>query len=105
MCWTCLVSTCLCGFHGQDIKTQPCIQYDKLEIKTLLFAEGVLLAPCQLDLRHTHECFAAECEAAVMKISTSKSKLWFSRRKSEMLHSGEGRDLSFVILGSFWEVK
>ena len=44
-------------------------------IPSLLFADdNVLLAPSKQDLQHVLGRFAAECEAAGMKISTSKSE-------------------------------
>ena len=51
-------------------------------ISSLLFADNVvLLAPSSQDLQHVLGWFAAECEAAGMKISTSKSGAMVSDRK------------------------
>jgi len=46
-----------------------------LGIASLLFADDVvLLASSDRDLRHSLGRFAAECEAAGMRVSTSKSE-------------------------------
>ncbi|KAI3368076.1 hypothetical protein L3Q82_026899, partial [Scortum barcoo] len=51
-------------------------------ISSLLFADDVvLLASSSQDLQHVLERFAAECEAAGMRISTSKSKAMVLDRK------------------------
>ncbi len=51
-------------------------------ISSLLFADDVvLLVPSDQDLRHALGRFAAECEAAGMRISTSKSKAMVPSRK------------------------
>ncbi|KAI3359028.1 hypothetical protein L3Q82_015427 [Scortum barcoo] len=51
-------------------------------ISSLLFADDVvLLASSSQDLQHILERFAAECEAAGMRISTSKSKAMVLDRK------------------------
>ncbi len=51
-------------------------------ISSLLFADDVvLLAPSDQDLRHALGRFAAECKAAGMRISTSKSKAMVPSRK------------------------
>ncbi len=51
-------------------------------ISSLLFADDVvLLAPSDQDLRHALRRFAAECEAAGMRISTSKSEAMVISRK------------------------
>ncbi|KAI3367301.1 hypothetical protein L3Q82_008341 [Scortum barcoo] len=48
-----------------------------------LYDDVVLMASSSQDLQHVLERFAAECEAAGMRISTSKSvRPWFSNRKS-----------------------
>ena len=43
-------------------------------ISSLLFTDVVLLAPSSQDLKHVLRRFAAECEAAEMRISTSNSE-------------------------------
>ncbi|KAK3561496.1 hypothetical protein QTP86_005997 [Hemibagrus guttatus] len=51
-------------------------------ISSLLFADDVvLLAPSSLDLLHALGRFAAECEAAGMRVSTSKSEAMVLDRK------------------------
>ncbi|KAM9712507.1 uncharacterized protein ACNS7B_023039 [Menidia menidia] len=53
-----------------------------LRIASLLFADDVvLLAPSSRDLQLSLERFAAECEAAGMRISASKSETMVSHRK------------------------
>ena len=81
-----LVSTPVRGFQGQDIETQPRIgEYPvrNLEVSSLLYADDViLLASSVQDLQRALERFAAECEAAGMRISTSKSETMVLSRKS-----------------------
>ncbi|KAK3527969.1 hypothetical protein QTP86_013084 [Hemibagrus guttatus] len=48
---------------------------------SLIFADDVLLAPSSLDLQHALGRFAAECEAAGMRVSTSKSEAMVLDRK------------------------
>ncbi|KAK3507766.1 hypothetical protein QTP70_000218 [Hemibagrus guttatus] len=51
-------------------------------ISSLIFADDVvLLASSGLDLQHALGCFAAECEAAGMRVSTSKSEAMVLDRK------------------------
>ncbi|KAK3565055.1 hypothetical protein QTP86_032480, partial [Hemibagrus guttatus] len=51
-------------------------------ISSLLFADDVvLLAPSSLDVQHVLGRFAAECEAAGMRVSTSKSEAMVLDRK------------------------
>ncbi|KAK3550660.1 hypothetical protein QTP70_002363 [Hemibagrus guttatus] len=51
-------------------------------ISSLIFADDVvLLAPSSLDLQHALGRFAAECEAAGMRVSTSKSEAMVLDRK------------------------
>ncbi|KAK3548162.1 hypothetical protein QTP70_004839 [Hemibagrus guttatus] len=51
-------------------------------ISLLIFADDVvLLAPSSLDLQHALGRFAAECEAAGMRVSTSKSEAMVLNRK------------------------
>ncbi|KAK3530762.1 hypothetical protein QTP70_000798 [Hemibagrus guttatus] len=51
------------------------VRFGDHRISSLLFEDDVvLLAPSSLDLQHALEHFAAECEAAGMRVSTSKSE-------------------------------
>ncbi|KAK3512519.1 hypothetical protein QTP70_015647, partial [Hemibagrus guttatus] len=51
------------------------VQFGDHRISSLIFADDVvLLASSSLDLQHALGSFAAECEAAGMKVSTSKSE-------------------------------
>ncbi|KAK3538438.1 hypothetical protein QTP86_003713 [Hemibagrus guttatus] len=51
------------------------VQFGDHRISSLIFADDVvLLAPSSLDLQHALGCFAAECEVAGMRVSTSKSE-------------------------------
>ena len=48
------------------------MQFGGLRIASLLFADDVvLMAPSVCDLQHSLDQFAAECEVAGMRISTS----------------------------------
>ena len=54
------------------------LQFGGLRIASLLFADDVvLMAPSACDLQHSLDRFATECEAAGIRISTSK-RPWFS---------------------------
>ncbi|KAK3558351.1 hypothetical protein QTP86_017244 [Hemibagrus guttatus] len=53
----------------------------KSEREALLVDDVVLLAPSSLDLQHALGRFAAECEAAGMSVSTSKSEAMLSNWK------------------------
>ncbi|KAK3526405.1 hypothetical protein QTP70_025434 [Hemibagrus guttatus] len=58
------------------------VQFGDHRISSLLFADHVvLLAPSSLDLQRALGCFAAECEVAGMRISTSKSEAMVLDRK------------------------
>ncbi|KAI3366397.1 hypothetical protein L3Q82_000552 [Scortum barcoo] len=60
------------------------VRFGNHRISSLLFADDVvLLASSSQDLQHVHvlERFAAECEAAGMRISTSKSEAMVLDRK------------------------
>ncbi|KAK3506577.1 hypothetical protein QTP70_009899 [Hemibagrus guttatus] len=58
------------------------VRFGDQMISSLLFADDViLLAPSSLDLQHALERFAAECETAGMRVSTSKSEAIFLDRK------------------------
>ena len=58
------------------------LQFGVLRISSLLFAyDVVLLASSVCDLQHSLDRFAAECEAAGMRISTSKSEAMVLSRK------------------------
>ena len=51
------------------------LQVGDLKIASLLFADDVvLMASLAVDLQHSLDQFAAQCEAAEMRISTSKSE-------------------------------
>ena len=58
-----------------------------LRIASLLFADDeVLMAPSACDHQHSLDRFAAECEVAGMRISTSKSEaMVFSRKPMDCL--------------------
>jgi len=58
------------------------VRFGGLGIASLLFADDVvLLASSDHDLRHSLGCFAAECEAASMRVNTSKSEAMVLCRK------------------------
>ncbi|KAK3555566.1 hypothetical protein QTP86_022023 [Hemibagrus guttatus] len=58
------------------------IRFGDHRISSLIFADDVvLLAPSSLDLQHALGRFAAECEAAGMRVSTSKSEAMVLDRK------------------------
>ncbi|KAI3370509.1 hypothetical protein L3Q82_025270 [Scortum barcoo] len=58
------------------------VRFGNHRISSLLFADDVvLLASSSQDLQHVLERFAAECEAAGMRISTSKSEAMVLDRK------------------------
>ncbi|KAK3564781.1 hypothetical protein QTP86_026411, partial [Hemibagrus guttatus] len=58
------------------------VRFGDHRISSLIFADDiVLLAPSSLDLQHALGHFAAECEAAGMRVSTSKSEAMVLDRK------------------------
>ncbi|KAK3526552.1 hypothetical protein QTP70_030692 [Hemibagrus guttatus] len=58
------------------------VRFGDHSISSLIFADDVvLLAPLSLDLQHALGHFAAECEAAGMRVSTSKSEAMVLDRK------------------------
>ncbi|KAK3525887.1 hypothetical protein QTP70_010943 [Hemibagrus guttatus] len=58
------------------------VRFEDHRISSLIFADDVvLLAPSSLDLKHALGHFAAECEAAGMRVSTSKSEAMVLDRK------------------------
>ncbi|KAK3557882.1 hypothetical protein QTP86_003282 [Hemibagrus guttatus] len=58
------------------------VRFEDHRISSLIFADDVvLLAPSSLDLKHALGRFAAECEAAGMRVSTSKSEAMVLDRK------------------------
>ncbi|KAK3518550.1 hypothetical protein QTP70_001608 [Hemibagrus guttatus] len=85
------ISRCSQGLEG--------VRFGDHRISSLLFADDVvLLAPSSLDLQHALGHFAAECEAAGMRVSTSKSEAMVLNRKKvactlpvggELLHQVE----------------
>ncbi|KAK3569880.1 hypothetical protein QTP86_006752 [Hemibagrus guttatus] len=65
--------------HSQGLEG---VQFGDHRISSLIFADDVvLLASSGLDLQHALGRFAAECEAAGMKVSTSKSEAMVLDRK------------------------
>ena len=65
--------------HSQDVEG---VRFGDLRIGSLLFADDVvLLASSDRDLQLSLDRFAAECEAAGMRISTSKSESMVLNRK------------------------
>ncbi|KAK3569195.1 hypothetical protein QTP86_026474, partial [Hemibagrus guttatus] len=65
--------------HSQGLEG---IWFGDHRISSLIFADDVvLLAPSSLDLQHALGRFAAECEAAGMRVSTSKSEAMVLDRK------------------------
>ncbi|KAK3510452.1 hypothetical protein QTP70_006835 [Hemibagrus guttatus] len=64
--------------HSQGLEG---VRFGDHRISSLIFADDVLLAPSSLDLQHALGCFAAECEAAGMRVSTSKSEAVVLNRK------------------------
>ncbi|KAK3533963.1 hypothetical protein QTP70_034997 [Hemibagrus guttatus] len=68
------ISRCSQGLEGD--------RFGDHRISSLIFADDVvLLAPSSLDLQHALGHFAAECEAAGMRVSTSKSEAMVLDRK------------------------
>ncbi|KAI3374448.1 hypothetical protein L3Q82_006269 [Scortum barcoo] len=69
------------------------VRFGNHRISSLLFADDVvLLASSSQDLQHVLERFAAECEAAGMRISTSKSEaMVLDRKKVACPHPGGWR--------------
>ncbi|KAK3518667.1 hypothetical protein QTP70_007160 [Hemibagrus guttatus] len=58
------------------------VRFGDHRTSSLIFADDVaLLASSGLDLQHALGCFAAECEAAGMRVSTSKSEAMVLNRK------------------------
>lgn len=75
--WMCCVSLLVIVFMDRISNHSQCwrrVQYGRSGQQAIAFSEGDFLAPRLLALKHTCECFYAECEAAVVKISTFKSK-------------------------------
>ncbi|KAK3565413.1 hypothetical protein QTP86_008018 [Hemibagrus guttatus] len=65
--------------HSQGLEE---VRFGDHRISSLIFADDVvLLAPSSLDLQHALGRFAAECEAAGMRVSTSKSEAMVLDRK------------------------
>lgn len=68
-----------------------------LEVTSLLFADDVVhltLSWHQQDFKHTLKCFAAECEAAAVKISTYVQGHGSLLGMSGILPTDEARDLT-----------
>ncbi|KAK3514795.1 hypothetical protein QTP70_032195, partial [Hemibagrus guttatus] len=74
------------------------VQFGDHRISSLIFADDVvLLAPSSLDLQHALGCFAAECEVAGMRVSTSKSEaMVLDREKVACTHQVGGEFLPQV---------
>ncbi|KAK3558133.1 hypothetical protein QTP86_009867 [Hemibagrus guttatus] len=64
--------------HSQGLEG---VRFGDHRISLLIFADDVLLAPSSLDLQHALGHFAAKCEAAGMRVSTSKSEAMVLDRK------------------------
>ncbi|KAK3528573.1 hypothetical protein QTP70_003741 [Hemibagrus guttatus] len=63
------------------------VQFGDHKISLLIFADDVvLLAPSSLNLQHALGHFAAECEAAGMRVSTSNSEAMVLDREKGGLH-------------------
>ncbi|KAK3543034.1 hypothetical protein QTP70_008748 [Hemibagrus guttatus] len=63
------------------------VRFGDHRISSLIFADDVvLLAPSSLDLQRALGCFAAECEGAGMRVSTSKSEAMVLDQKKCGLH-------------------
>ncbi|KAK3510880.1 hypothetical protein QTP70_022839, partial [Hemibagrus guttatus] len=63
------------GWRPKDSQVLEGVWFGDHRISSLIFADDVvLLAPSSLDLQHALGHFAAECEAAGMRVSTSKSE-------------------------------
>ncbi|KAK3520920.1 hypothetical protein QTP86_009259 [Hemibagrus guttatus] len=65
------------------------IRFGDHRISSLIFADVVLLAPSSLDLQHALGNFAAEFEAAGMRVSTSKSEAMVLDQKKVACTFGE----------------
>ncbi|KAI3355172.1 hypothetical protein L3Q82_017871 [Scortum barcoo] len=69
-------------FLGNRSQGPEGVRFGNHRISSLLFADDVvLLASSSQDLQHVLERFAAECEVAGMRISTSKSEAMVLDRK------------------------
>ena len=77
-----LVPNAGCKSDSFSVRVGLQFQFGGVRISSLLFADDVvLLAPSGGDLQLSVEWFAAECEAAEMRISPSNLRPWFSVRK------------------------
>ncbi|KAI3366549.1 hypothetical protein L3Q82_000681 [Scortum barcoo] len=73
---------CSVRFLGVCSQGPEGVRFGNHRISSLLFVDDVvLLASSSQDLQHVLEWFAAECEAAGMRISTSKSEAMVLDRK------------------------
>ncbi|KAK3565056.1 hypothetical protein QTP86_032481, partial [Hemibagrus guttatus] len=71
-----------CGRISRRSQGLEGVRFGDHRISSLIFADDVvLLAPSSLDLQHALGRFAAECEAAGMRVSTSKSEAMVLDRK------------------------
>ncbi|KAI3362052.1 hypothetical protein L3Q82_012385 [Scortum barcoo] len=72
-------------FLGVSSQGPEGVRFGNHRISSLLFADDVvLMASSGQDLQHVLERFAAECEAAGMRISTSKSEAMVLDRKEKV---------------------
>ncbi|KAK3562899.1 hypothetical protein QTP86_011137 [Hemibagrus guttatus] len=70
------------GVHGPLLRAVQSLYNWSRSLVRIASYDVVLLAPSSLDLQHALGCFAAECEAAEMRVSTSKSEaMVFDRKK------------------------
>ncbi|KAK3515853.1 hypothetical protein QTP70_034764, partial [Hemibagrus guttatus] len=85
MCFGKLSTVSLVAFCGRISRRSQGLEgvwFGDHRISSLIFADDVvLLAPSSLDLQHALGRFAAECEAAGMRVSTSKSEAMVLDRK------------------------
>ncbi|KAK3565649.1 hypothetical protein QTP86_013330 [Hemibagrus guttatus] len=69
------------GAHGPLLRAVRSLYNRSRSLVRIASYDVVLLAPSSLDLQHALGCFAAECEAAGMRVSTSKSEAMVLNRK------------------------
>ncbi|KAK3532460.1 hypothetical protein QTP86_018448, partial [Hemibagrus guttatus] len=73
------IASCKISRRSQGLEG---VRFGDHRISSLIFADDVvLLAPSSLDLQHALGRFAAECEVAGMRVSTSKSEAMVLDRK------------------------
>ncbi|KAK3527289.1 hypothetical protein QTP86_018597 [Hemibagrus guttatus] len=69
------------GVHGSLLRAVRSLYNRSRSLVRIASYDVVLLAPSSLDLQHALGCFAAECEAAGMRVSTSKLEAMVLDRK------------------------